>query len=904
MSIREPDHLHMPAQEHAWKCLAGLLLVLGVLIVCFSWIAQTNQVDAFPNAAAFPISNAPLGQVQPAVAYNVDMDEFIVVWNDMRNGDSDIYAQRIGSDSQLLGEELIISSALGAQQSPEVVARVDSTDFLVAWRDDRNFDTTDTDIYAQVVRAGTLYNTNQPINTNPGRIEGVNVSFCPPSDSYFIAWHEDEDAQADWEYFVYGRQVSNEGTAAGDIKLITADYPEPALQQQSPDLAFNSLSGNLLAVYRDARNADFGTQYNDDIYGQFLDCAGEVLQTEDFPVSMQYSEPPRGNKQNTPTIAYDHEHNHFLVVWQDERHDIVPGGADTLDIYGQLLSGDGRPLCSSPLFNFEITMTDNNQRDPVVAYGSRFDVFMVVWTDYRNGDGDIYAQLVTSDGRLLGEEIIISDAVGDQTLPAITYHPQSGQFLIVWQDGRNQASNGMDIYGKFYLPTELPSPLTGDYLIYLPLIGNNAYFLPERAEENAYCWVRGQMVNYPHVEDVPGYDRNSCTGQISRYKDTEACYPAIPGKAVVSFDYCNYGTPEQQTRLGHYGRSSLYDQAVAAVTLLMLNQDEEAQLLLDYLSSYQNFDVSVEGAADGSLGFQFNTTGCFTDAPDNRDSFYDINYLRNGAISWVGYAYTMYQRMTGDTRYQSVAIDIADYLLTEQIPAGQAGAGLIRGGYGDYDADGNFTPGDISWASTEHNIDAYFFFRDLGVVTGNNTYSNAASEIKDAILSDLWNDELGRLDQGLNDPADALDASSWGAVFLIAVGEDAKASRSLDYAEQMYWNSVGDVSGYKPYAGIIADMNWDDVELVWSEGSLGVAMAYLKLGDSVSEGRAVAILGEMTELQLEDFAGGLFYAFYDETMPVPGFPEAPSVAGTGWYIMTLQALSNSEMRDAFWGSAP
>jgi hypothetical protein len=173
------------------------------------------------------------------------------------------------------------------------------------------------------------------------------------------------------------------------MRPITADYPGPGFQQIDPDLVMDASGERILAVFRDSRNFSAGSGSNDDIYGQFINCASQPHDTGDFPVSTQFSPAPGGNKQNGAAAAYGTKKDRFLVVWQDARNDVNAGGADTIDIYGQVLSHEGAPLCTTPAGNFAITTADGNQQDVDVAYSSKFGAFLVVWTDYRQGEGDI-----------------------------------------------------------------------------------------------------------------------------------------------------------------------------------------------------------------------------------------------------------------------------------------------------------------------------------------------------------------------------------------------------------------------------------------------------------------------------------------------------------------------------------
>lgn len=89
--------------------------------------------------------------------------------------------------------------------------------------------------------------------------------------------------------------------------------------------------------------------------------------------------------------------------------------------------------------------------------------------------------------------------------------------------------------------------------------------------------------------------------------------------------------------------------------------------------------------------------------------------------------------MTG--RILFFAKKVARHLLSPQVSdAGDPRYGLVTGGMGSYELkageDGTvasvYSDEELGWVSTEHNIDAYFLFRDLGILTGEETYTRPA----------------------------------------------------------------------------------------------------------------------------------------------------------------------------------
>ncbi|MBI5193676.1 MAG: hypothetical protein HZA08_09585 [Nitrospirae bacterium] len=122
----------------------------------------------------------------------------------------------------------------------------------------------------------------------------------------------------------------------------------------------------------------------------------------------------------------------YLVVWFDYR-------AGTSDIYGQILSKNGS------LIGPEIPITTNagSQLRPVIGFNGVN--YLIIWWDDRNGvDADIYGQMVSPSGALAGSEIPISTSVGNQQRPEIKAY--GSDFFVVWEDDRN---GNLDVYGRF-----------------------------------------------------------------------------------------------------------------------------------------------------------------------------------------------------------------------------------------------------------------------------------------------------------------------------------------------------------------------------------------------------------------------------------------------------------------------
>ncbi len=311
------------------------------------------------------------------------------------------------------------------------------------------------------------------------------------------------------------------------------------------------------------------------------------------------------------------------------------------------------------------------------------------------------------------------------------------------------------------------------------------------------------------------------------------------------------------------GRSWTYDDAVAAVAFTLQSQPAQARVVLSALAGLMS--------PEGTLGFSYQV-----------DSDYFDPRVRTGTLAWVGYAMAFYQRRTGDSSFQGHAERIAQYLKTLQHPTGS-----LRGGP------------DVAWVSTEHNVDAYFFYREMHRLTASAGYLATANQIKSSLLANHWvsTSSGGRFLRGLNDPTPSLDANSWGAIFLSAIGRTSQAKQALRYVDSTFKNSQRisgsstRLTGYSPDSAR---------RTVWLEGTAGVAVAYLRAGQTR---QADAVLQNLGKLQTTWISQGRWRGAFPYAMPryrdADGdtFSELESVASTGWTLIATAARQGAPFWD-------
>lgn len=329
-------------------------------------------------------------------------------------------------------------------------------------------------------------------------------------------------------------------------------------------------------------------------------------------------------------------------------------------------------------------------------------------------------------------------------------------------------------------------------------------------------------------------------------------------------------------------RAYAYDQAVAVIAFLLNAESKSSVLLNDARAILSAISSNIlSDPSDSSLlqvPFSWQVDTLVSSGP-----------YRSGTAAWVSEAFGLYQLLTGDSSYMHVLIGISKWLQKRLVASGTNNC--VTGGP------------DVSWCSTEHNIDAYFALQLASHVTSDATFSASADVIASTLGGSLWHSSQNRFRQGLGDDYRALDCQSWGSIWLTAdhkqpFDSSARVTDALSFLEsnfqfvQRSYLTSEPTKGYGPYADSSNDFHSN---CVWSEGTMGVAMAYLRNGQVT---KLRELVHEMKQITSPD--GGLLYAAEETVVNVDGsiFYPYPSVAGTGWLAMTCAAKQH-----VFWANS-
>lgn len=394
----------------------------GMIVVYESGVPTdiyAQRLDAFGNplwaAGGVPVCNWANYQGRPCIVAD-GQGGAVIAWFDWRNGNTDIFAQRLDKDGNRLWTTggVALCTQTAAQWNPRC-ATDGAGGAIVAWKDERG---ADADIYAQRIDQG---------GTVRWTADGVQLTNAP-------LWQDNVQVVADGyggAIFVWqGGDVSIQrvdayGTvqwgATGKVIDVLADVPNnPVISEETP-------YGFFLAW--EAR----GGAVDDGIYAQRIDLygntrwAGGGLLVND-----------QANDQELPALAYDGRGG-VIITWLDRR-----AGSGTTDVYAQRLNtagalewtSTGEPVC--------VDAAITQYYPQIVSDG--VGGALIAWSDERISYEDIFIQHLDTAGTAQWIPTGLPVAVDHLQQHWVRMLPDGlGGTLMSWMDTR---SGNRDIYAQ------------------------------------------------------------------------------------------------------------------------------------------------------------------------------------------------------------------------------------------------------------------------------------------------------------------------------------------------------------------------------------------------------------------------------------------------------------------------
>ncbi len=199
----------------------------------------------------------------------------IIAWNDWRNGNSDVFAQRVTAAGAVLwtANGVALETQAGDQVTP-AIASDGAGGAVVAWVDGRN---SNNDVYAQRINAlgTTVWSTSGvPVCTNAGNQTGLQVA-GDGSGGLIVAWSDRRNGVDD---DIYAQHVTSTGSAGWTSDGVAVSTL--AGHQSFMTLASDGLGGAYATFFSPSI---FGCESHVDRYGVLGGAPPAIVSVRDVP---------------------------------------------------------------------------------------------------------------------------------------------------------------------------------------------------------------------------------------------------------------------------------------------------------------------------------------------------------------------------------------------------------------------------------------------------------------------------------------------------------------------------------------------------------------------------------------------------------------------------------------------
>ena len=353
----------------------------------------------------------------------------IITWEDRRDGNHDVYAQKIDSLGNILWTTngVAVCNKTTTQKSPKIVSD-NAGGAIIVWEDSLNFYW---DIYAQrISSAGAIMWTTGGVavcsspNTqaNP-RIEADGLGGA------IITW---QDKRNNADYDIYAQKIDASGVTQWTVNGVV--ICNAVNTQNNARIESDGANGAIIG-WADKRNA-----IDNNIYAQRINASGTVQWTANGISVCSAS-----NNQSAIDMKYIGSTG-VVFSWKDER-------AGVNEIYTQLVSLSGTAQLTAngiKLSNALKSLSPN-----VVSDGAGGAI--VAWQDSTAlGSWDITSQKLNSAGVIQWSSggVVVCDANDDQ-LYVSQVSDGNGGAIYAWEDRRN--GSHYDIYVHHLYSTGTPN---------------------------------------------------------------------------------------------------------------------------------------------------------------------------------------------------------------------------------------------------------------------------------------------------------------------------------------------------------------------------------------------------------------------------------------------------------------
>ncbi|MFX0137919.1 MAG: hypothetical protein ACFFDN_30030 [Candidatus Hodarchaeota archaeon] len=357
----------------------------------------------------------------------------IITWRDWRNVVADIYAQKINSSGGVEWDVngTAICTADENQDNPQICSDGEGG-AIITGRDWRNLVT---DIYAQIINSsgGVEWDVNGRAICTADKEQDTPQICSDGEGGAIITWRHYINGT---NFDIYAQKINSSGEVEwidNGSAICTASY-----EQRVPQLCSDGAGGAII-TWEDLRSSP--SKY---IYAQRINSSGDTKWTTD---GVKISNASVWTK-NVPQICSDGAGG-ALITWEDWRD----AGLNP-NIYVQKVNFSGNVEWIDD--GVAICMEDDLQRNPQICSDGAGGA-IITWEDYRTvSNWDIYAQKINASGNVefIVDGVKICTEINDQNIPQIC-SDRNGGAIITWKDWRGVLQT--DIYAQLIVNDSNPT---------------------------------------------------------------------------------------------------------------------------------------------------------------------------------------------------------------------------------------------------------------------------------------------------------------------------------------------------------------------------------------------------------------------------------------------------------------